>query len=327
MLAEHFPNVNFIFATRHPEATLTSLYRVMQREFSTIFHRTRLGWLHTRLVYPFPYDQYEHIKNRLRSSSVHWRRCLSGREQFLALSTAASLACFLQPSSSNVYCKVMLYEDLLAHPEREMLSLLHTMGVSPDYLHLAQTAMSFDSQAKAFGADENNSPDTAAAVTLNQEAWRYVDEIYEEMNLSVHRTMTLDEYREVLAGQTLRSGTWKAWRKSLFLSPQGLYLRTIRHFFPVPWRPSSVAKTEDTYARPDGEWWIRHVNILYTSVLRHPEQGRMRDAIWAEDATQNRVLPMFWATPPVPESEALMLGVDSRRRWQRRVEIMIGWTH
>ena len=112
--------------------------------------------------------------------------------QMNAARYAGAMQCFY--AAKSAFGKVVLYEDLVADPRKEVEALLEFIGVASDkkYVDLALSAMKTNSQNNSRYTNQNT------IYKLGIEEERHTQEIFDIFGTNLTLDISLDDFRKTL---------------------------------------------------------------------------------------------------------------------------------
>ncbi len=186
-LGELFPRFKFFFNTRHPVPSLKSYVQTFKLIHGTSLHdRLGLRWrekLALRLFLPY-HPKFDSFLARYSP----WRQS-SDPERCLFYYTG-SLACYF--TKREMYDRVILYENLCEHPEREVLEVFKLMEIPEEHLAAAMTAFGRDSQNEIFGERGRS-----ASNVLTEEVLQIMDRHMEALDLPLRHDTPVEELKKL----------------------------------------------------------------------------------------------------------------------------------
>ena len=188
ILKEKFPGAKYIFMTRHPKASNASFLRV-HKSFPYIY--TNLSGKAKEFVYehlPIPYDDKR--LQGFRQSFFPTLLYLTRNPQNVARGYAGAMTCYLR--EKQIYDKVLIYEDFMEKPEKEMAATLEILNLPREDVKKALKALKQGPQNDMFEGKE---------ASISAEEWNRANITYdEEFQLSFNTESTMNKFRKEMYG-------------------------------------------------------------------------------------------------------------------------------
>ena len=187
MLKEFFPEANFLFITRAPQASLISAVKVM-KSLPFIVNNFKIYSMFWYQHMPLPYE-----KENLQAKLKHYIKggfVFSTTLEYLTISYLGSILCFLQ--DSEIYDKLIFYEDLITSTEAETEAMFKATGCPIASVPDAVSALDRHSQGNLFslGEKEKNFDH------ISKDEWGGVQRKFDEYGFGFQASSEFTEFKQ-----------------------------------------------------------------------------------------------------------------------------------
>ncbi len=184
--AELFPQFKYIFNTRHPKPSSISLLKLMNsvREWN-LFVMLKINLKEFAYNnFPFPYKE-NYLKMTENVFKILYKYSI---EDLLSVVYAATFLTYWD--CKDIYHQVILYENLVAEPEKEVKKFFKTIGISEDHVPGALEALKTDSQKGTFGKREEKP-------VISDQMWQRLDSITKSFVPELSSKMSVEEFKSL----------------------------------------------------------------------------------------------------------------------------------
>jgi hypothetical protein len=192
IISDLFPQMHQVYSTRHPKNNIISLTKIFSQTKRGLYGWLPHGHRFFLNLFPHPYEKVEKFL-KYKERMMAWPSPLFPGE-IGAMHYVVALHHYLK--HKNLFKAVILYEDLVENPEREMKKLYKLMALSEKYLKESIEATKIDSQLGVLcqrgHTDEWD----------HCHAWTKVNDLFSYFDLPmIKHDMPLDDFRRILIDQ------------------------------------------------------------------------------------------------------------------------------
>lgn len=176
--------IKIILSTRHPKPSMISFAKVFKSVGPGDSNDNEDFWL---TCFGLPYDvKFRPIYEKYRTN---WKSTTDG--ETIALGYGVVLACYFQ--HKNIYTATVMYEEMTKNIECGTKKLFDKLNIPEKYVLKALTALQQHSQNNVLGSSDMNSEDL-----LTKEDWKRADEIFQELEIPINNSMTVEELSKLV---------------------------------------------------------------------------------------------------------------------------------
>ena len=185
--AKLFPQIHYIFNTRHPVPSMRSQKQVIGHVETGLYYKLQFGWRELAgMNFSIPYGpKYEHVVKSLNK----WKQNIT-YIQSAYLMYASVVATYFD--HKDIYEHVILYENLVENPTEEVLKTFKILDIPEHHLRKALSALEKDSQNGTFGSQGGG-----RKLALSKEDLQELDGYLKDFDLPFRHDITVDDFKSL----------------------------------------------------------------------------------------------------------------------------------